>query len=857
MSAGNQGSIIKANLNSILSLDNCTFNSFKGRGCDIGYKSSLSVSSSEFKSKIYLDGRSLAGTGIYCKECIDIQIISSSFNSLHSEEEGGAIYLNPDSEVTNFINYSIFSNNTAIKGGSIYSQESTLSINSCEIKRSAAKGQGSEGGGIYSSSEKELSMNNISFYSNSAIYSGGAIQWYGKIPNLKDIQFRDNFAGYGKDTASFACNLSLAGANQINSAPGQPFSIPQISILDHSSNLLLNDNRSTAFLSIDIPYKLIGDVNIISSNGTFNFKDTILLGPPNNVTLNITALFSSRNPKSYQITDQSFTLSFEVFLRNCKIGEEFKNNDSCIICSNGTYNLVAGAKCESCPSGAVCQGTLLSEKGYWRSSKISDNLIQCPNQDACLAESQTGKSGNCKVGYEGNCCHSCQGGYMKTFLSECKKCLSKASSGAILFFILLADIILLVIMTRSSLQDAYKEQSISSTYYKIFINYCQFVSITISIRFTWPAIINDVFIVQERATGGAEQFAVLDCLVPDKFEPIFAKLALISFIPLICIALSICVWLIARYFREISLLKEKMIGSIVVQLFFFQPSIVKYTFSMFNCSELGTRQTYLNDNLNIPCWKSEHTIYTLSIALPSLLIWCIFMPCTLLILIHKQKHSLSETSQMLKYGFLYKEFRAEKFYWEFFTMFRKLLMICASIFLKNMRITVQGLVIFFLIFIGFLFQDKLKPYKYDQLNKMETWSILASAITIYIGMMFVGEVSEEWTQFLVSVLIITNLLFMIYWAYYAFGYYVGKCYLKFPFFQVIFRGKLDDWAKRIVPETILDDKKPNFSKNNDPKIDNFFSEDQLSQTVQIDDQKSIKIDETTNENFMSLESEVD
>ena len=591
--------------------------------------------------------------------------------------------------------------------------------------------------------------------------------------------------------------------------------------------------------------------------GIFNFKDTIILGPPNILTLNIIVSFSSRNPSSYQVANPTNTLSFKVVLRNCKIGEEFKDNDSCLICANGTYNLVAGAKCESCPSGAVCQGTLLSKKGYWRSSNSSDNFIQCPNTDACLADSQVGESGICKAGYKGNCCHSCQRGYMRTFLSECKKCLSKISSGVILFFILLADIILLVVMTRSSLQDAYKEQSITSTYYKIFVNYCQFISITISIHFSWPTMINKVFIVQERATGGAEQLVVFDCLVPEQFEPIFAKLALISFIPLICISLSICVWLVVSYFKEVSSLKEKMIGSIVVQLFFFQPSIVKYTFSMFNCSELDASQTYLNDNLNISCWKNEHTIYTLSIALPSLLIWSIFMPCSLLILIYKQKNSLSETSQMLKYGFLYKEFRAEKFYWEFFTMMRKLLMICASIFLKNTRITVQGLIIFFIIFIGFLSQDKLKPYKYDQLNKMETWSILASAITIYIGMMFIGEVSEEWTRLLVSLLIITNILFMIYWAYYAFGYYVGKCYLKFPVFQVIFRGKLDDWAKRIAPEIIFDERKHNFRKNNDPKIDNFFSENQLSETVQIEDTNTIKIDEKTNENFISLESEID
>ena len=189
MSVGHQGSLIKANLNSSLYLKNCTLSNFRGRGCDVGYQSSLSIISSSFRSKNYLDGTSLSGTAIYCKECIHAKILLSNFDSLSSEDEGGAIYLNPSSDKTILINLSSFSDNSAKKGGSIYSQESDLSINSCNFSKSIATGQGSERGGIYSSSENNLSMENLKFNSNSAICSGGAIQWYGKLPYTKDIVF--------------------------------------------------------------------------------------------------------------------------------------------------------------------------------------------------------------------------------------------------------------------------------------------------------------------------------------------------------------------------------------------------------------------------------------------------------------------------------------------------------------------------------------------------------------------------------------------------------------------------------------------------------------------------------------------
>ena len=411
-------------------------------------------------------------------------------------------------------------------------------------------------------------------------------------------------------------------------------------------------------------------------------------------------------------------------------------------------------------------------------------------------------------------------------------------------------------MTRSSLQDALKEQSITSTYYKIFLNYCQFVSLSVSINLSWPGIVHQFLVIQRKATGGAEQFIVLDCVLPDQSEPVYTKLILLSIVPLFCASATIIIWIIIRFFRKTTYIKEKIIGSIVVQIFFFQPSIVQYTFSMFNCSELDPDEMFLSDNLSIPCWKNEHLIYTLAVALPSLLVWCILIPFGLLIFLRRQRAVLGETSQMLKYGFLYKEFRNDKFYWEFFTMLRKLLMICSVVFLKDASMVVQGLVTFIIILVGFIFQDKLRPYKYDQLNKMETWSILASAVTIYAGIMLFGEVSDGWSNVLVALLITTNLLFMLYWAYYAFGFYFGKIYIKFPIFKRCFRGKLDDWAKKIAPENVTDLNKVEVNDEKRIQINQLIENSVSCKTaMQVEDGNCTRVEAFGGRVCLSLESE--
>ena len=189
-------------------------------------------------------------------------------------------------------------------------------------------------------------------------------------------------------------------------------------------------------------------------------------------------------------------------------------------------------------------------------------------------------------------------------------------------------------------------------------------------------------------------------------------------------------------------------------------------------------------------------------------------------------------------------------------MLRKLLMICSVAFLKDASMVVQGLVTFIIILVGFIFQDKLRPYKYDQLNKMETWSILASAVTIYARIMLFGEVSDGWSNVLVALLITTNLLFMLYWAYYAFGFYFGKIYIKFPIFKRCFRGKLDDWAKKIAPENVTDLNKVEVNDEKSIQINQLIENSVSCKTaMQVEDGNCTRVEAFGGRVCLSLESE--
>ena len=92
-------------------------------------------------------------------------------------------------------------------------------------------------------------------------------------------------------------------------------------------------------------------------------------------------------------------------------------------------------------------------------------------------------------------------------------------------------------------------------------------------------------------------------------------------------------------------------------------------------------------------------------------------------------------------------------------------------------------------------QLKYKPYNHDQLNQMEIRSIIVSAVTIYAGLFFMTNDLNEYLKMLLFILmIISNVSFLYYWAYYTVGFYVGTICLRLN----CFKGR-SNWIRKVVP----------------------------------------------------------
>lgn len=806
------GAVILAEDSTSILIDMAHIWDFDGTAILISRLGILEIKNSKIESNFQTDGISENGAGISCKDCSLLQIQSSTFSNLHAYFYGGCIYINPNTVVSNIaISNSSFFLSSAQAGGSIFSINANISISSSNFSKNYAffstiSQYSGQGGSIFvefPSSFSQLHLENTSISNSTANISGGAIQWYNNNPVLINCVLTENNAQYGKDLGSYPSELLLVSSRLLGEAviaPGQQIKNPFIiTILDHYKQPVITENTGLGQISVSdsMNFSISGEVKVIAQAGVFTFSSVTITGKPNStVYLTIIGTFSS--------ISEYTSLTIEAQLRDCVVGEALISENACVKCEYGKYNMKPGGVCKSCPLGASCLGgdKIFAAAGYWRYSKQTDVFINCLNPSACLIESENITTNHCLIGYFGNLCQSCIEGYSRSGENECAKCLDEDRNIGFLIGMLILLILITGGLTASSIRNADKDQSITSIYFKILINYFQLVMLTVSLNLDWPNLVRNMLTYQSKAVGSSDQLFSIDCFLAGYGQPYYSKLIMLSLVPVICCLCSVSFWLLWGYAKKSPNLKEKIFGSVIIQLFIFQPSLLKYNFSMFNCMELAPGEYFLISDLQIKCWDSEHLSYTLAVAVPSLMVWCVATPGLLFVFMRKNKFELGQIHEKLKYGFLYKGFKPERYYWEFLIMMRKFLIISAAVFLKNVSVKIQALVTFVVILVAYILQNKLEPFNFVHLNQMELRAILVGGVSIYSGMFFLTkDLGEGGKELIFAIMLFSNIGFLSYWTYYTFGFYIGKICLKFSVFKKLANGKLSIWISKVLPES--------------------------------------------------------
>ena len=166
---------------------------------------------------------------------------------------------------------------------------------------------------------------------------------------------------------------------------------------------------------------------------------------------------------------------------------------------------------------------------------------------------------------------------------------------------------------------------------------------------------------------------------------------------------------------------------------------------MYSCKTIDDNSRVTND-LEVICWDSQHLLYSVALAVPSLIIWGFGIPLFAWILLARNKDIIDSIEIREKYGFLYNGYKKKCYFWESVNMYRKICVILISVFLRIAGTITQALVIFLVLIVFLILNLKIMPFTFQSLNDMEMLSLITCMLTIYWGLFFLSDMPEVYNS---------------------------------------------------------------------------------------------------------------
>ena len=301
------------------------------------------------------------------------------------------------------------------------------------------------------------------------------------------------------------------------------------------------------------------------------------------------------------------------------------------------------------------------------------------------------------------------------------------------------------------------------------MNYLQLVIACSSVPLNYPHQLLEFSNAQKKVGNLDNQIFSIDCFFeePDSIDVIERKLIVIVLAPVLEAVLAAVIWLFVKLVRgKTKSVFSKLVASVIVLFFLLHPTITRYAFSLFECRAIDPGEYWLVRNLNVKCWESAHSSVALSLALPCLVVWVLLLPAVTLVYLCTHRSKLDALESKFKFGFLVNGYSRSAFYWEFVILYRKVAVVCFSVFLSTKATDIQAHSLLVVLLVAYLLHRSVQPYTTKQLNQLESRGILVSTVTIYSGMYFISPgISASTVLTLCILVILSNVYFLLYWVY--------------------------------------------------------------------------------------------
>ena len=257
-----------------------------------------------------------------------------------------------------------------------------------------------------------------------------------------------------------------------------------------------------------------------------------------------------------------------------------------------------------------------------------------------------------------------------------------------------------------------------------------------------------------------------DCIVPDgaSVDRSISSVIIDVCLPLGAIGVFSVIWLVVKVKRgePWSYLLKKIILTGIAVLYISYISLSKTLVGILDCvevhdsvdSEIDVTSDYWVTDTKIECYKGPHALLAFMLGCPFLIVFSFGFPlitaCVIVTNVEEDYKSgwIYETC-----GFLYRSYKRSLVFWESVIMLRKAVLAVIVVFSYPLGANLQQvLAVLLFVFVLYL-QTLCCPYRpeFDSLNKMESLSILVSAMTFGSSIFFGDEHVSSTARIVITV----------------------------------------------------------------------------------------------------------
>ncbi|KAK3240275.1 hypothetical protein CYMTET_49875 [Cymbomonas tetramitiformis] len=408
-------------------------------------------------------------------------------------------------------------------------------------------------------------------------------------------------------------------------------------------------------------------------------------------------------------------------------------------------------------------------------------------------------------------------GYAPHGRYKCLPCSSPFHNNLRMIFSINISLVLICVTIQSNLKRSMDGgQPVHSLMIKVLINYFQ-TAVPVAGLFEWPEMVWELFLLQEKASDSSQEsgdisgvFSV-DCSLESTpgLARVYKKILVTLVIPIFHFGLITAFWVFKVWaweqltikgnagwlerFRKYlgndemtdlmdmqgkaKYLKNRIIVTAVIVLFFTWPSISSVILEIFACVEVDTGNVdplpelysqwsvaqglYFSMDMQQKCYEGQHETWVLALGVPGIFLVALGIPAGTFALLYYNHADLSNFEFKSLFGFLYDGYEDQFFYFESVVMGRKL-MILAIMYLLDSSEDVQALSMFTVVLFTLILHIWTLPWINNNIDKLEYRSHLVVTSTLLVGLFITTQALDEYLLLaLVFIILVINCVFCI------------------------------------------------------------------------------------------------